>query len=164
MVSLRRATMKDWARLYTWRNHEATRTQFRNQAVVTLQAHLDWLKRTLANDKVHLFVAVDGERSCFTGTMRLDLLPKQKNKPVTAEVSITVDSRHRGLGYAALMLGCLEKEAQRIGVAVLRAEVLVSNMASLRAFAEADYEVVSVETPATVEEKPWAFLAREVPA
>lgn len=131
-VTLRLATEADAARLFAWRDDPDTRTASKDQKPLSFKAHIDWLKATLAKTDVHLFVAADHGRGALVGTVRVD---EHKGKP--PEVSITVDPRQRGRGYAALMIHCLQSYQWPRLVATVR----TSNYASLRAFWENGFRV-----------------------
>lgn len=154
-VRLRAATMDDWARLFYWRNHQTTREQFHQTEPVGLAEHLAWLKGLTSETR--LFVAVDTQRGAYVGTVRLDLLtPKGKQRKDRASVSITVDPASRGRGYAPVILGAVVAEARLARLRTLVAEVRVSNAASLRAFADAGYDL---DGDASGE---WVTLTKEV--
>ena len=94
-LHLRPATMDDASILLQWRNDESTRMASRNQEVVAEAEHLEWLKRSFADDNRKILIAeVDGQP---VGTIRLD-----QNDEDSTEVSWTVapSSRGKGIGKA----------------------------------------------------------------
>lgn len=145
MLRLRRAAMGDWARLLAWRNDPVTRANFTQADVVTPREHCDWLKETLANPDVALFVAEDRDRAVGTG--RLDVVRHRKAR--WGEVSLTVAAEQRGRGYASLLLGALVGQAGPLQLAGLVAHVKSENYASLRTFADCGFAPVDF-TPSNV--------------
>ena len=151
---MRRATLADWARLFYWRNDEATTAASVKTEPVTLETHLAWLRVTLASEVVRLYIHEDAPRNRCVGTGRLDLRrgpdpsapdrPRHKSAKPAAEVetavelSLTLDPRYRDGGYAVQIIEALLQEAQawRPSLPVVaRVRVLpVPNYASLRAF------------------------------
>ena len=140
MLRLRLATMDDWARLLAWRNDPETRAQFREQEVVQAKDHLAWLKKTLADPSVRLYVADDNEQGGSIATARLDLVKRKTEE--WAECSVTVEPLARGKGYAAQVIARLVAAAQEWPVAGLIANVKPTNYASLRAFARCGFQPV----------------------
>lgn len=141
-ITLKPATQDDWGRLYDWKNHESTRAASLNHDPVSLDEHVKWLKHTLANDKVKLFIAYEIDTGECLGTGRLDL-----RTALTTELSLTVDPRQRGKGCAKAIIGDLSQQAWTLfpTVTTVKAQVRVDNFASLRAFAACGYYVAKVK-------------------
>lgn len=132
MFILRPARIGDWARLLAWRNDPGTRAQSKSPDRVGLNEHMAWLRATLAKKTVFLYVAEDAAQSRVVGTGRLDLDAKKN----VAELSLTVDPRYRGAGYAIKIVSELVARATIDAPgAALVATVLTDNEPSLRAFA-----------------------------
>ena len=121
--------MRDWARLFAWRNDPLTRENSLSTVEVTLEDHMRWLTETLKRDDVRLFVATHPDSGVTVGTGRLNLKPDG-----VVELSLTVDPHQRGAGYAGQIIAGLVAHAPA-GTTRLRAEVRLANGASLRAFA-----------------------------
>lgn len=148
-MTLRLATIDDWARLFAWRNDPDAVAASWSAAPVRCEEHMKWLRATIGDSSTALFVAYDSERGAFpserlqprrryVGTGRLDL----GKKAVT--VSVTVDRRHRGCGYAVQIIdGLLEwlREDKRWTDRRIVAEIKPANLASLRAFAACGFIV-----------------------
>ena len=145
---MRRATERDWARLFYWRNDEATRAASVTTEPVTLKGHMEWLRRTLASDSTRLYIHEDSARSWVVGTGRLDLR-KVKGKVTAVEVSLTLDPQRRADGYAGAIIQSLLDSSQvwqpHVPVAAFVRLLPVPNYASLRAFASAGFSPVAYE-------------------
>lgn len=132
----------DWARLLDLRNDPDTRAASFSEEVVTVQEHMKWFGKALIDPEMRLLVAEDASSGEAVGTVRLDL----KKKSGEVEVSISVDRRARGKGYAAEMLSRLIGHAPA-GWPVKRfvARIKADNFASLRAFARAGFTFANVD-------------------
>jgi RimJ/RimL family protein N-acetyltransferase len=140
MLTLRPATLNDWARLYAWRNDPVTRSHSVFMDPIPLEHHLAWLRATLARPDRAVYVAQDGDRCVGTGRVyRHDDF---------VELAIAIDPRLRGLGYGAALVGCLVAAAG--DAPTLLARVKIENLASLRAFAANDFVPVEGADPALV--------------
>lgn len=133
MIKLRPADYSDSARLFAWRNDQATREASLVQEPVSPEDHKAWLQKTLGSLETCLFIAYDTTTGTGIGTIRLDL------KGRVGTVSVTVDSQERGAGYGTEMVLALEETAKAAGVQRLLATVRTGNPASLRVFAKAGY-------------------------
>ncbi len=138
MITMRPASMDDADLLLEWRNDPVTRANSKTTNAVQRDAHISWLTARLQRDQPNLYVAEDDEP---VGTIRID----------GDEVSYTVAPEHRGKGYATTMLIWAR---ERFGV--LRAEIKLENIASIRAAAKAGHVVVIIDagTPAS-DPHPW---------
>jgi RimJ/RimL family protein N-acetyltransferase len=130
-VRLRPATLHDWARLYAWRFEPSAAAASGRSAAATISEHLDWLGAALTDPFRRLYVGEDGGP---VGYVRLDMDGDNE-----AVVSIAVDPARRNEGCAAGMLAALTREARRLGLARLKADIRVGNVGSMRAFASAGY-------------------------
>lgn len=137
MVTLSPATLDDAGRLLEWRNDPVTREQSFHSDVIALDAHLRWLRDTLARPDVRLYTARDDERGVWVGSGRLDRIADG------IELSIVVAPDQRERGYAVQIIEAL---LQRAGMMDPQARALArvrrGNPRSLRAFAAAGFEVV----------------------
>lgn len=144
MVQLRLAALSDWARLYAWRNDALTRSMFKHSEPVSLAEHMAWLTETLEKPYVRLFVATVGDKPI--GTVRLDRDRHEPRYDGWAEVSLTVEPRSRGVGYAERIVGRVVADNTWSACSYLSgllAEVKPENLASLRAFAACGFLPVS---------------------
>lgn len=153
MIKLRRATIDDWARLFAWRNDPLTREMSRNPEPISLAHHMLWLKSALSDpDRMvriaHSTLVVPAlassgrartvTRAVGTCSAHLDRIGRKRE----VELSIAVDPRARGDGYAASMIRAIIGEIE--GAMAWRphriyAAVRENNLASLRAFAANDF-------------------------
>lgn len=146
-MKARPATYDDWARLYTWVNDHETRQNSLSVDPIKLPDHLAWFERTLNDqERARLWIVVDALSACDPsapiGVLRVerDLAHGRQ----VGVVSISLDSRWRGRGRAVPMIRMLPALVHEgwTDVTHLQAKVLDSNVASLRAFAEAGYRPV----------------------
>jgi RimJ/RimL family protein N-acetyltransferase len=94
-VKLRRATIEDAAMLLRWRNDPATREASINTDIVSLDAHIVWLRASFENPTRTLLIA---ETDVPVGTVRID------QSAEGAELSWTVAPEARGRGYGMEMV------------------------------------------------------------
>lgn len=141
-IILERARPSDWARLYAWRNDQATRDASLTQEPVSLAEHLAWLKETLAKPTTRLYVVRHPIMSVYLGTVRLDAL-----KAGVVEISLTVAPEARGMGHAqAIVRAATSRVAGEFPTARrVKALVRETNYRSLRVFADSGYEVKDVK-------------------
>jgi RimJ/RimL family protein N-acetyltransferase len=136
VVDLRSATMDDAERLLAWRNEAETRRWSFSSEEIGTDEHRAWLARRLADPGTQLLIAErDG---AAIGQVRFDL---DGDRDGTAEISVGLDpaARGRGLGAAVIAAGVERAFAgQDIGRVVAR--VKAANLASARAFLDADFD------------------------
>ncbi len=134
-LRLRPATFDDARLMHEWRNDEAVRGVSRQSAPIDFEAHLGWLRASLARDDRWLRVALAARRP--VGVLRFDRLADG-----SIEVSIYLDPQLQGLGLGPLVLAAGEAEvARRISAPrLLHAETLPGNRPSRRLFERAGYE------------------------
>ena len=134
VVMLRRADYCDTNLLWRWRNDYAARQASRNRTPVPHDQHALWLMRTLNDPTRALFIGE--EDGVPVGTVRLD-----RDGPFAAEVSVTVASEYRGLGYGAALVTGVEAWAHGALIERLVAEIRWSNWRSLRLFWRCGYRL-----------------------
>ena len=128
IVTLRRATADDSARLLAWRNDPATRANSITADAVTPEQHAAFLSKALTSPDRFLLV-------CDQGTVRLD-----REGPASFEISLTVAPEARGQGYALALLRAGEAFARlQLKAVRLVAVIKPANTASLRAFEQAGF-------------------------
>jgi RimJ/RimL family protein N-acetyltransferase len=131
---LRRARPDDASRLLAWRNDAATRRWFLDASRVQPDAHRAWFARRLEDGRSRIYIAETA--GVAVGQLRLD-----RRGPRAAEVSFSVDRRHRGRGYGTLLLKRAPAAARRdLGVGRLVAHVKPDNIASAVAFLKAGFQ------------------------
>lgn len=136
-LTIRAAQQDDAELLFAWRNDERTRSQSLDSRPLMLEAHLEWIERTLRRDDVSLLLACRNEVP--VACLRFDYRESH------ALVSIYTDPELHGHGFgpAALAAAVAWLKAARPGVTVLEADVLASNQASHRLFSSAGFVSVS---------------------
>lgn len=106
--------------LLEWRNDLSTRKSSHNTAPIGIDEHVEWLKRTLANENRKLYIAeIDGAP---VGTVRADY------ENPGYELSWTVAPSKRGIGIGKDMVRLLTQTIFE----PIRAEVKAGNIASIR--------------------------------
>lgn len=138
-LALRRARPDDAARLLAWRNDAATRQWFLDPSRVEPAAHRAWFARRLEDPACRIYIAEAG--GVAVGQLRLD-----RRGTAAAEVSFSVDRRHRGRGYGTLLLKRAPAAAQRdFGIGRLVAHVKPDNVPSAIAFLKAGFRFTGVK-------------------
>jgi len=122
---LRLATLDDAGVLLEWRNNPSTRKASHNTALISEDAHIQWLKRILSNENRKLYIAeINGAP---VGTVRMD------SGALGHELSWTISPtmRRTGLGKAMVVqfAGGIPEP--------IRAEIKPGNVASIRIAEEA---------------------------
>ena len=130
-VTLRGAGPEDAAFLFRLRTDPVTAAMSFGP-VPTAEGHAVWLHDTLANPERRLWIAEDGETP--VGVVRLDRVAT-----TAATVNITVAPEARRMGVGTAMLAAIDAAAPVWGVTHLVAEILPTNEASQRLFAQAGY-------------------------
>ena len=119
-TGLRKVTLEDAELLLEWRNDLSTRNASHNTEKVSLEAHIDWLSRSLQSESRKLFIY--NKCGVPSGTVRADF------ENSVWELSWTVSPSQRGKGIAKEMV----LELSNIVGPNLRAEVKKGNIASVR--------------------------------
>lgn len=119
-LRLRPAVLADAELLLAWRNDAQTRAASHHSEPIALDAHLQWLRRSLATPERTLLIAMLGEEPA--GTVRID------REGAVSHLSWTVAPAMRGRGLGRRMVALAVQ-----GIAgPLRAEVRAGNTASMR--------------------------------
>lgn len=138
---LRAATLADARQLHAWRNAEDVRAQSRATDPIPFDRHRLWLARTLAGDRVRLYVAtLGGPLDAGIGTGRLDRIGD-----ATVEVSLVIAPEWRGRGWGRLLIERLCDEARHLGMCAAVAETRVTNAASLISFLRVGFVPEAIE-------------------
>jgi UDP-2,4-diacetamido-2,4,6-trideoxy-beta-L-altropyranose hydrolase len=132
-VTLRLADASDEGWLLDLQREPGTRAYARNPAVPRPEEHARWMRRVLSDPNVELMlIEADGVAA---GMLRLDRL-RGGTQAAHYEVSIAICAvhQHKGIASAALMLARRFKPD-----AILEAEILPANSASIELFRRAGY-------------------------
>lgn len=118
--------MEDAKLLFQWKNDKATIENSITKRGVTMEEHLEWLKKVIDNPKRQLFIMdIDG---VSVGQLRLDL------DGAVAEISYGLGAEFRGKGLGKVLLEQAETLAEMFAISELIAEVLPHNIASQKLF------------------------------
>lgn len=98
MLNLRRPTIEDMEIYFSWANDPVVRGQSYNSGVIDLESHKKWFESVLNNEAYFMYIFQNSEGE-NVGQVRI-----QKNKNKESLIGISIDSNHRGKGYAKEML------------------------------------------------------------
>jgi RimJ/RimL family protein N-acetyltransferase len=147
-ITLRPAGPDDCDQLWRWVNDPVVRASSFSGDSIKLDAHQRWFAARLDDPRSLIFIAED-EAGSPVGQIRFDLAGD------AAEIDVTVDPSQRGRGIGAVLIARgVAALFERHDVAVVRARVKQSNVASIAAFRRAGFEPASEtlvnDCPATV--------------
>jgi len=100
MLSLRKPTIEDMGIYFSWANDPVVREQSFNSSIIDLESHKKWFESTLNNDLYFMRICQNSAGE-VVGQVRIQKLT-DKNKE--ALIGISIDSNHRGKGYAKEVL------------------------------------------------------------
>jgi UDP-2,4-diacetamido-2,4,6-trideoxy-beta-L-altropyranose hydrolase len=137
-LRLRRARREDARLLWEWANDPEVRRRSFHPEAIPWDDHVRWLDGKLQAVDSFLFIAVDAADNPL-GQARLDL-----SAPGEAIVSVSVARARWGAGWGTELIAAVTDWGWR-GGRLQRAHAFIKpdNLASLRAFARAGYQVVS---------------------
>lgn len=134
-LKLRLANLDDKEQVFQWRNHVDTRKYFFDPSPISWENHSKWFEETLKNPRKYLLMGTLNDREI--GVLRYDFVGKS-----TLNVSIYMVPGQSGKGLGSFLLSCGNQwvkenvlEANRI-----QAEVIPSNLASLKVFLKAGFK------------------------
>lgn len=127
---LRKTTIDDAKMILDWRNDEITRKNSFSKNVISMDEHVKWLTRKLADNSCMMFILVDSDEP--VGSIRVDIQKK------TGEVSYMIAPSKRGMGYGTAILGLLEEKTA--GLTTLLGLVREDNKASGICFEKNGYD------------------------
>lgn len=133
-VYVRLATADDAPVVWPWRNCESTRRYFFDPSPVSLDTHVAWWNRSLADAQRALLIGFTEGRAF--GVVRFDF-----DAPESAMISIYLDPEMtgKGMGRALLFAGLNWLRKNHPETSTVSAEILLENSASLRAFQAAGF-------------------------
>jgi RimJ/RimL family protein N-acetyltransferase len=135
-LTIRRVIEADSELLFLWRNDPATRAASLSTAEVTHAEHERWFRASLADPLRRLFLLLlDAPSPDAVAVCRFDLVE------ATAEVSINLNPRYRGLGLSgAVLAGAIAAfRAEGRPDVMLTATIRVDNESSIRLFERAGF-------------------------
>jgi len=138
-VKLRCADHQDATLLWEWANDPDVRANSFQSKPIPFDEHLNWFEGRLASEDTRIWI------------LELNRAPAaqiryEQTGNDTAEINFSAVSEYRGkgLGTKALIL-TVYKACRELGVKYLKGTVFDSNIASIRAFAKAGFELVAQE-------------------
>ena len=136
MLSLRKSTIKDLYKYYVWINDSEVREQSYNSNFIDLESHKTWFESALKNDAYFMCI-FQNEFGEDVGQVRIQ---KQIDKDKEALIGISIDSNHRGKGYAkeALILATEFYLKSNPGF-LINAYIKEANLSSKLAFEKAGF-------------------------
>jgi RimJ/RimL family protein N-acetyltransferase len=98
MLSLRKPTLEDMEIYFSWANDPVVREQSYNSSVIDFESHKQWFESVFNNEAYFMCICQNagGEN---VGQVRI-----QKNKNKESLIGVSIDSNHRGKGYAKEIL------------------------------------------------------------
>ncbi len=129
----RPATLDDARLIFDWANDPQTRAASFSSSAITWENHLNWFSTKLGHPD-HVFYILETPDDTPAALVRFD------HAENSAEISVNVapEFRGQGLGSAIIARGCRESFKSRS--APVHAYIKPENVASVRAFAQADFE------------------------
>jgi len=133
-VYVRLATADDAPVVWPWRNCESTRRYSFDPSPVSLDTHIEWWNRSLADSRRALLIGFSEERAL--GVVRFDF-----DSSESAVISIYLDPEMagRGMGRALLFAGINWLRGNHPETSAVSPEILPENFASLRVFQAAGF-------------------------
>jgi len=131
-ISFRNAKEHDCKLVYDWQISPGIRQYCRVPDAPTCGEHNAWFSQLLSDDSRELFIIEYG--GVPIGVIRLDQLEKSTNK---YEISILIASIWQGKGLAKISLKAFRLFKPEL---VLFAEIMKSNIPSIRAFCAAGFK------------------------
>lgn len=127
---LRRFHLSDSALLLSWRNHDMVRLYSRNNALISIQEHEEWLEKKVMDRNASCRIYIFTENDIPVGMTRIDQLDNS-----SVEISILVDPKQvsQGLGTAMLRKTLLESFSNG-ETKVHKATIHNRNLASIALF------------------------------
>ncbi len=134
-LSVRLAAHEDCKLLWEWANDPAARASAFSSEAISWGEHVAWFREKLGDRNCRIFVARDAS-GVPAGQIRID-----RKGAAEADVDITIDGPHRGLGYASRLieLGSARAFAEW-DLGQLNAFVKPENIASAKAFERANFK------------------------
>lgn len=133
-ITVRLAEDKDCDAVYEWRVAEETRRFIFDSKIIPLEDHRAWFRNTLVNpDRVLLIGEISGDP---VGVLRYDFTGEQ----ALISVYLVPGGQGQGVGTELIRSGSRWLRQNRPEVKIVNAEIMRSNLASLRAFVRAGYQ------------------------
>lgn len=147
MLTFRTATQQDLELFFSWANDPVTRQNSYNKEPVDYDTHIKWFQKKISSPDTIMYI-FQNEANEPVGQIRFDRIAWTND----FLVSISIDSNHRGKGYAPKMLtqSAVSLLAENPGAHII-AHVFVSNEASYKSFIKAGYQLVEQKKISEIE-------------
>lgn len=136
MLSLRHATKGDVLDIFKWRNDPLALEMTLRQDVVSFDAHKQWFKNILFDEKVVMLIGLANEERI--GVCRFSM----SNDGDYADVSINMNPVYRGKGLGQIFLAQSMTVYSQTHTQKLFARIKNSNQASICIFEKCDFSMV----------------------
>lgn len=137
MLSLRKPTLKDMEMYFSWANDPEVREQSYNSSFIDLDSHKQWFESALKNE-AYFMVICQNSVGDDIGQVRI-----QKQKGKEALIGISIDSNHRGKGFAKEILKLATNSFLNFNNNYLiNAYIKEGNLSSKIAFEKAGFEFI----------------------
>lgn len=133
-ITVRKAGQSDCDSIYEWRNAEETRRHIFDKTVIPIENHRIWFQNTLTNPDRILLIGENAGRP--VGVLRYDLTDDK----ALVSVYLVPGGQGQGVGTELIRCGSRWLKENRPEIKVINAEIMNSNVASLRAFEQAGYQ------------------------
>ena len=137
-LQIRSASPADVFILWRWANDFNVRMNSFSSSFIPLASHISWFNKTISSNSSSIFIISDSS-GCPLGQIRFDLLD---NSCFSIDLSLDICLRGMGLSYSVLELGVSIMRLQNLH-STFQAEVLTSNIPSLRLFAAFGFRPIS---------------------
>jgi len=134
VVRLRKATMADCDSLHQWRNTEETRRYIFDTAPIPLEEHRNWFMGSLENHNRVLLIGEINEKP--VGVLRYDI----SGSNALISIYLIPGTQGQGIGTQLIRAGSRWLKENIHHVRIIKAEVMSSNVASIKAFINAGYK------------------------
>ena len=136
MLKFRKATISDMDIYFNWANEEEVRKNSYQSNSISFENHVKWFENKLISPQTLLLIFED-EKNNAIGQVRIE------TENEASIVGISIDSAHRGKGYAIEML----KQASAYYFSLYPKNYIIAyikkdNFASYKAFVSAGYELL----------------------
>jgi RimJ/RimL family protein N-acetyltransferase len=137
MLSLRKPTLKDMEMYFSWANDPKVREQSFNSSIIDLESHKQWFESALNNESYFMCIGQNSVGEDI-GQVRF-----QKQEDNEALIGISIDSNHRGKGYAKEILILATEFFLKSNYGfVINAYIKEGNLNSIFAFENAGFQFV----------------------
>lgn len=139
-LRLRKAHSEDCELLWKWANDSEVRACSFSTEPIPWDPHVSWFLKQLKDSSCHLLIGINNENKPI-GQVRFNTWDNEH-----AEISISLDSNQRGLGYGTLLINLgVEELLRQTPVKIIHAWIKPYNIASCKVFEKAQFKRLSEE-------------------